>query len=101
MEYYCWIEYTFYKNIQTLVSILFPFMCMPFKKPLQKALNRHVRWDRAQKKKIQLKNRKQRLRGNNQFLQHREVISEIFQELVLGSVLVNMFRNNLEKVVRR
>lgn len=52
-------------------------------------------------KKIQLKNRKQRLRGNNQFLQHREVISEIFQELVLGSVLVNMFRNNLEKVVRR
>lgn len=43
MECYYWIEYTFYKNIQTLVSILFPFVCTPFKKPLQKALNRHVR----------------------------------------------------------
>lgn len=52
-------------------------------------------------KNIQLKNRIQRLRGNNQFLQRREVISEVFQELVLGSVLVNTFRNNLEKVARR
>lgn len=34
-------------------------------------------------------------------MQCREVTSEVFQELVLGSVLVNMFRNNLEKVVRR
>lgn len=101
MEYYCWIEYTFYKNIQTLASILFPFMCMPFKKPLQKALNRHVRVESCPEKKNQLKNRKQRLRGNNQFLQRRGVISEVSQELVLGSVLVNMFRNNLEKVVRR